>query len=191
MAGIRPPGRYPVDGQLLTVTEIAQMLGISPKALYLRRSRLGGMSYQCIVNMFRSNQICSDRDRSFRYLIDGRWVSTNQIAAKLGVSPHSIHTWRSATGGTMADAIAWYRQLQTGERKRHPGIGGAPRKQFRVGKRTYTILGVAERFGVTHQSVCRYVRKHGMAAALKHYREREAARLFKAEKEILKILMGE
>lgn len=164
----KAPKRHLVDGREMTVAEIAGMLGITKKALQVRRSRLGGASYQTIVNMYRENAIGSDG--CYRYMVNGRWMTTGQIADILGVKAHTISSWRYQTKGSMADAIAWFRQLQTGERKRYPGRGGCPPKKYRVRGRDYTVPGVAEKYGVSRQVGAPVLgppgRRHGCGAAV-------------------------
>ena len=90
----------------------------------------------------------------------------------------------------MEAAIAWFRQYQTGERKRHHGQGGRKPTEYQAGKKTLTIPQVARRFGVTHTSVSNALKRRGgdMAATIRHYREREAQMKRKAEGQILEIL---
>lgn len=186
----RLPQRHMIDGQPMTVDEIADMLGTTKYALQCRRSRMGGCSYQVIVNMHREGQF--GKKNEARYLIEGRWMSTWQIAEMLGVKPHTLYNWRWANKGkSMADAIAHFRAYQTGERQRYGYRGGGARPvAYRVGGHVYTVGGVAKKYGVTPQSVRHYMKKHGgdMAATLKHYREREKEKQRRAEAEIMKAL---
>jgi uncharacterized protein YjcR len=177
-----------VDGREMTVAEIAGRLGITKKALQVRRSRLGGASYQTIVNMYRENAIGSDG--CYRYMVDGRWMTTGQIADMLGVKAHTISSWRYQTKGSMADAIAWFRQLQTGERKRYPGRGGCPPKKYRVRGRDYTVPGVAEKYGVSRQSVHQCLARRGgdMGAVLRFYQDKAKKKQRRAEDELMRIL---
>lgn len=180
--------RHLVDGREMTVAEIAEMLGITQNALRVRRSRLGGASYQTIVNMYRDNAIGSDR--CYRYMVDGRWMTTGQIADMLGVKAHTISTWRYQNKGSMADAIAWFRQLQTGERKRYPDAGGRTPKQYRVRGRDYTVPSVAEKYGVSRQSVRQCLARRGgdMGAVLRFYQDKARKKQRRAEDEIMRVL---
>lgn len=189
----KAPQRYMIDGKGMTAQEIADMLGITLQALWNRKSRLGGVSYQLIVNMYRENQIGRPGDRQQRYLIEGRWMSTGEIADMLEIKKHSLATWRWANPGKgMEDAITHFRQYQTGERQRRGGDRGGrpPSIIYKVGGHSYTVVEVARKFGVAPQSVRHYLQRHGgdMAATLKHYRERERKKREKAEKEIMKAL---
>lgn len=184
----KPPERHLVDGREMTAVEIAEMLGITLAALRIRRSRLGGISYQLIVDMFRSNQL--GRDGCYRYLVEGEWRTIRQIAESLGVKPHSIVGWRSQhKGASMEDAIEHFRRFnQNGRRHNANGGGGRPPIRHQVGNREYTAQQVADRYGVTRQSVAAYLQAHSMAEALKHYRERERRKRKKAEAKIMRIL---
>ena len=201
--GKRKPALHSVDGRQMTVPEIADMLGLTPAALYLRRSRLGGCSYQLIVDMYRSNQIGSDKKG--RYLIDGRWMTTDQIAAELKLSrAQTLSTWRcqhrqpDGTPATMEAAVAYYRQYLTGEKVRWQGYGGGhPWKEYRVGRRTWTAKDVAQRFGVSVIAVRASLQRYGydMARVIAFYEERirrrkakEEKALRRAERKILKII---
>ena len=192
---VRQPEKYPVDGREMTAQEIADMLGLTRQALWSRRSRLGGCSYQAIVNMFRAGQLGKSREN--RYLIEGRWMTTGQIAGMLEIRPGTLSNWRWMNKGkSMEDAIAHFRQYQTGERQRRGGDRGGrpPSIQFTVGGRVYTVVQVAKRYGVAPQSVRSYLRRHNgdMAATLRHYRDREQERekqkRQRAEAEIMKAL---
>lgn len=189
----KQPERHLIDGREMTVQEIADMLGVTKMALQQRRSSLGGPSYQTIVNMYRENQFGSDRDRSARYMVDGKWMNRKQIAGMLGISTSTLTNWLCDNKGkSLLDAVEHYRRYQTGELNRHYARGGAKPILYRVGRKTYSVPQVARMFGVSHQSVC-YVLKHrngDMAATIQHYKERETRRTQKAERDILAILMG-
>ena len=184
----KPKELHTVDGRRMTVDEIAEMLGMTKKALYVQRSRQGGASYQTIVDMYRENAL--GHDKCYRYKIDGRWMTTGQIADMLGIKAHTLSVYRSANRASMEEAIAWFRQLQTGERKRYPGVGGRQAKKYRVGNREYTVQSVAKRYGVCAQTVHSVLRNRNgdMGAVLRHYRDKEKRAKARAEAEILRIL---
>lgn len=187
---MRTPALHQVDGRMMTVAEIADMLGVSQNALETRRSKLGAPSYQVIVNMYRKNCFGNAGDRSPRYMVDGQWMSRTQIAQMLNIKPHTLTNWlNSHPTQDLSAAIRYYKQRQTGEQKRGHGPG-RPSTPYRVGKRAVTIKTVAERFGVNRSSVNAWLKRHGgdMAAALRHYREREARQKRKAAKAIMEIL---
>lgn len=188
---MKKPALHQVDGREMTVAEIADMLGITQSALESRRSRLGRPSYQVVVNMYRGNQFGNTHDRSPRHMVEGQWMTRTQIAQMLGITPHTLANWLyTHPKQDMRAAISYYRQRQTGELKRGHGTDGRPPRLYRVGKRAVTVKTVTERFGVNRSSVNAWLKRHGgdMAAALRHYTEREARRKRKAEKEIMRIL---
>lgn len=187
----RPPERHMVDGRAMTVSEIAEMLGISTQALHIRRSRLGGISYQAIVNMYRANMFGSDRDRAPRYMVDGKWMTYKQLAEQLGVQPCSLADWRCRTGGSIEDAVNHFREYVWRGRKRNPqGQGGRPARQYRVGNRCLSVPQVAKMFGVGQCAVGRKLAllDGDMGAVIKFYKAREAKRRRRAEDEIMRIL---
>lgn len=167
------------------------MLEITKKALQGRRSRLGRPSYQTVVNMYRENCFGHYHDRSPRHMVDGQWMTRKQIAGMLAISPSTLANWLCDNKGkSIADAVAWFRQYQTGERKRYHGQGGRKPKLYRVGSKTYSVPQVARMFGVSLTSV-RFVLKHrdgDMAATIRHYKDRENRKRQKAERDIMSIL---
>ena len=182
----KKPKKHLVDGREMTLREIAEMLGISYKAMTSRRNRLRGISMQTMVNMYRANQWGSDKDRAARYLIEGRWMTRAQIAGMLGIAPQTLSTWRWQNRVSMEEAVAYFRRWNEEGRVRNPkGVGGRPAKQYRVGSRNYTVPGVAKKYGVKVHTVRSYVAAHGMAEALKYYQGTEVQR---AEQEIMQIL---
>lgn len=95
MAGSKPR-LYRVDGKLMTIDEIAAMVGVSRDSIICRRSVMGGISYQVIVDMYREDRILTNHDRWPRHLVHGRWITVKQAAEELDCKPHSIENWRSA-----------------------------------------------------------------------------------------------
>lgn len=196
------PYRYhEVDGRMMTTDEIAAMLGLTKAALYIHKSRLGGVSMQCVVNMFRSNMIGNDRSK--RYLIEGRWMTTGQIAGMLGIKTHSLVAWRNkykrpdGTPAPMDEAIEYFRGYQTGERKRHNGEGGRPWKRHMVNGKAYSVKDISERYKVSISAVYGRLQAldHDMGRVLEFYREKELRmraveqrEKAKAERDIMKIL---
>ena len=192
---------HPVDGRMMTTDEIAAMLGLTKAALYIHKSKLGGVSMQCVVNMFCSNMIGNDRCR--RYLIEGQWMTTGQIAGMLGIQTHSLVAWRNrhkrpdGAPASMTEAIEYFRGYQTGERKRHNGEGGRPCKKHMVDGRVWTVKDVCEKYGVHRNTVYKTLYTHGkdMARVIEHFearrrrrREIEREKKAKAERQILRIL---
>ena len=187
----KKPELHPIDEREMTVQEIADMLGVTKNALQGRRSRLGLPTYQVVVNMYRENQFGSAHDRSARYMVDGKWQTRKQIAEMLEISPKTLDNWLYANKDKdIGGAVAWFRQYQTGERKRHHGQGGRKPTLYRVGRKAYSVPQVARMFGVTHTSVAFVLKRRNgdMAATIQHYKEREARMKRRAEGQILEIL---
>ena len=185
----RKPELHKVDGREMTLAEIAEMLGISKSALRCRRTRMGGISYQAIVNMYRDNQFGSDHDRAPRYRIEGEWLTQAQIAERLGVKSHSITVWRYNNRAGMEEAVEHFRRWNEGGRKRNPR-GGRPAQVYRVGNREYTVPGVARKYGMNPMSVRDMLRSRGgdMGKVLAFYQAKARKRQKRAEKEIMRIL---
>jgi DNA-binding CsgD family transcriptional regulator len=187
----RKPELYMVDGREMTAMEIADMLGITKNALCVRRNRLGGISMQAVVNMYRDNQFGSDCDRAQRFRIEGEWLTRRQIAERLGVSRHSISQWRSEHGCAMEEAVEHFRHWNEGGRKHNPqGLGGRSPKVYVVGNREYTVPGVAKKYGKHPMSVRCMLKSRGgdMGKVLACYQAKERRKRQRAEKEILRIL---
>lgn len=187
----RRPELHKVDGQEMTVKEIAEMLGISSNALHCRRVRLGPVSYQTLVNMYRSNQFGIAGDKACRYLIEGRWMTRTEIARMLGVQPQSLSNWREVNKATMIEAVEHFREYVQGGRKRNPlGTGGKPAQVYTVGRRKYTVPGVAKQFGVHPMTVRGMLKSRGgdMGKVLAFYQAKARKRQKRAEKEIMRIL---
>lgn len=192
MSGVRPPDRHPIDGREMTVGEIAEMLGTTIQALRVRRSNMGGVSYQTIVDMFRANMLQTRTDRWNRHFVEGRWITVADAAEMVGVKQKSIREWRAThrhqdgTPGTLAEAVAYYRQYQTGERTRYHGRKA---KVYRVGKRRLTIYEAARECGSTPNALRQSMRKYRrtLGEAMQHAGQ---VRQRKAELEILRILEG-
>ena len=188
---VRQPDRHLIDGREMTVQEIADMLGVTKLALQMRRSRLGRPSYQTVVNMYRENCFGNYHNRSARYMVDGKWMTRKQIAGMLEISPNTLANWLYQNKGkSIADAVTWFRQYQTGERKRYHGQGGRKPKLYRVGSKAYSVSQVARMFGVANSSVTFVLKRRNgdMAATIRHYKDRETRRAQKAEKAIMSIL---
>ena len=199
----RPKKIHMIDGKPMTVDEIADMLGLTKGALYNRKCRLKA-SFQLIVDMFRRNQMSNDR--RFRYLIEGRWLTREQIAEELHVLPTTISTWRSknrhpdGSPASMEEAIAYYRQYLTGEKVRWQGNGGGhPLKEYRVNGRIVTTKDVMRRFGVGRTTVQRYLtaNNHDMGRAIesleqsaRRRKEIERRKVDAATRKIMRILNG-
>ena len=185
----RKPELHKVDGQMMTLAEIAETLGISKSALRCRRNRLGGISMQAVVTMYRENQFGSYHDRAARYRIEGEWLTQAQIAERLGVKSHSITVWRYNNRAGMEEAVEHFRRWNEGGRKRNPR-GGRPAQVYVVGNREYTVPGVARKYGMNPMSVRNMLKSRGgdMGKVLAFYQAKERRKRQRAEKEILRIL---
>ena len=181
---------YIIDGREMTIDEIAEMLGVSKRALYVRRSRYGDCSFQMIVDMYRQNRIGSRTDKWERHLVDGEWITLAQAAERLGIVPKTIRNWRleqkRLTGikPTLAEAMEHYRKYCTGERKRYPG---SVAKTHWVNGEYLTFDEAAEKYKTSVNALRTYVCKHkcGLNTAIRNLETRRAKR---AEKDILAIL---
>ena len=197
MRGGRAKQLHLVDGQMMTIDDVAAMLGASRRALYNRRSKLGRCSLQLIVDMYRRNEIGGDK--APRYLIEGRWMTQTEIAEMLRVSPHTLSTWRSThRGAPMEDAVAYYRKYLTGEMRRGQNNGGGRKfKVHWVNGKAWTVKDVMNRYGVGRTSVYKrlYALGYDMARVVEYYeektarrRERERKKMEKAARDIMKII---
>ena len=185
--GLPHPGRYLVDGEMRTVAEIAQLMDTTITGMRIRHSRLG-VSYQTMVDMYRAGQFGS-RKTGIRkpHLIDGRWLSEREIAAELGISPHTLTNWRCAnrkpdgTKPTMEEAIEHFK-----ERNACGHVRAKP-KVHRVKGRDMTVAEAAKMLGCTRTALYSSMswNKESLAATVKRQERLKARR---AEKEILRIL---
>ena len=187
----RRPELHKVDGREMTVKEIADMLGISANALHCRRVRLGPVSYQTLVDMYRSNQFGIAGDKACRYLIEGRWMTRTEIARMLGVQPRSLSNYRKVNKATMIEAVEHFRRWNEEGRKRNPlGTGGRPAQVYTVGRRKYTVPGVAKQFGVHPMTVRDMLKSRDgdMGKVLAFYQAKARKKQKRAESEIMRIL---
>lgn len=173
-----------IDGREMTVAEIADMLGVTAHALAVRRCKMGGCSYQLIVDMYRNNQLCSKHDKFYRHLVHGKWTTVPEVAEALGVSPNSITNYRSYArrpDGTRPTLEETYEHFKN--RKR----GGSVARTYWVKGRRLTIAQAAKKYGTTENALRMYMRNHKstLEAAVRRLEERRAK---KAEKEIMGIL---
>lgn len=173
-----------IDGVPMTIDQIADLLGVTKHALVVRRSNMGGCSYQLIVNMYRDNRFETKHDRGPRHLVGGEWITVKEAARRVGVQPDILTRYMKAHGVTLAEAVAHYRKYQTGELARWPGR--APRTYY-VNGHLLTIRQAAEKYHTTENSLRMYIFKHkcSLQTAVRQLEER---RKKQAEKDIMKIL---
>ena len=182
------PTLHMIDGKQMTVNEIAAMLGVKRNVLINRRSTMGGISYQAIVNMYRDGQFLTKHDRWPRHLVHGRWMTVKQVADELDCKPHSIENWRykyrdkAGKKPTLEEAYDHFK----GAPKR--GRGKEPEKH-RVRGKMMTVKEAADKYGTTVNSLRQMMSRHNctLDAAVKRL---EARRTKMAEKAILEILKG-
>lgn len=178
-----------IDGQPMTIDQIAALLGTTRQALINRRYRYGGkdVSYQLIVNMYRDNRFETKHDPGPRHLVNGQWITTKEAARRVDVQPGTLTKYMRAHGVTLTEALDHYRKFQTGELKRY--AGRAPRAYYVNGK-LLTIKQAAEKYHTSENSLRLYIVKHkcSLQTAVRQLEER---RKKQAERDILKILMGE
>lgn len=188
---MNPSGRKPtlhmIDGAPMTVDEIADMLGLTKRALVLRRYGMGQCSYQLTVDMYRENRFETKHDRGARHLVVGEWITVKEAARRVGVQPVTLTRYMKANGVTLAEAVDHYRKYQTGELARYKGP--APRTYY-VNGHLLTIRQAAEKYHTTENSLRMYIFKHkcDLQTAVRQLEER---RKKQAERDIMKILMGE
>lgn len=184
--GGRKPTLHMIDGQPMTVDEIADLLGTTKRALVLRRHRYGGkdVSYQLIVDMYRDNRFETKHDRGPRHLVNGQWITTKEAARRVGVQPVTLTRHMKANGVTLAEAMDHYRKFQTGELTRWPGR--VPRTYYVNGK-LLTIRQAAERYHTTETALRQYIYKHKCSLQTA-VRQLEDRRKKQAERDILNIL---
>lgn len=174
------PGKYLVDGQWMTVQDVADMLGVKRQAVYdqMWQKKCGP---QAVVNLFRENLILHDQGRAVRYMVHGRWTTVRQAAEKLGISPKTLQAYMNRYKGiTLEEAVDAYRE----GRVKH---GGSPKHKYRVGRKYMTREEVACKHGVTVCAVIDQIKRKGwtLAQVDRYYEEKRTRR---AEKDILSIL---
>lgn len=182
----RKPTLHLIDGREMTVTEIADMLGVSARALAVRKSKLGGCSYQLIVDMYRNNQLESKHDMHQRHMVNGKWTTVTEVAEALGIKPHSIHNYRhnhQKPDGTKPTLAEIYEHFRAGGGKR----GGSVAKTYWVKGRRMSIPDAAKKYGTTENALRMYMRKHHstLDTAVRRLEERRAKR---AQRDIMSIL---
>lgn len=172
--------KHLVDGEWITVKEIAERLGVEAQQIY-NQIYYRKVSLQVAVNLYRENQILHDQGAAARYMVDGKWMTIRQAAEALGVTRGAVYQYMYKYQCSLADAMAAYREGRV--RKK----GGNRTVYHRVGRGTMTTAEAAARLGISVGAVRIYMYKHkaSLAATIRHYEQRKKQR---AEKEILGIL---
>lgn len=180
----RAPILYEIEGRKMTVKEIAEMMGISKHALEAQRYRRQ-LSYQAIVAQYRQNRVLKMHDRWPRHLVHGQWMTVQQAAASLGLSPHTLRNWMAQQRGTGQEATleaAWdHYKYDRGRR------GGRTAIRHWVNNRQLTVAEAAEKYRLSENALRLYMFKHraSLNTAVKRCQE---ARQKRAEREIMTIL---
>lgn len=184
MAG--KPKKHLMDGEWITVQEAADRMGVMRQQLYCQMHNRR-CSLQVAINLYRENLVLHDQGRADRHMVGGRWMTVRQAAEMLGVTVTALRDYlyshRQPDGRqSLALAVEAYR---SGAVLR----GGKSPVQHRVGRKTMTCAEAAEMLGVNVQTLRTYMCTHRatLAQAIRYY---EAKKQRKAEKELLKILMG-
>lgn len=184
----RRPILHLIDGKQMTVNEIAAMLGVTRRWLIQRRSQMGGISYQVIVNMFREGRLLTNHDRWPRHLVHGRWMTVPQVAQELDCKPHSIENWRSANRDkdgkkpTLEEAYNHFKGAPKRGRGKEPAL-------HRVNGKRMTVREAAEKHDTTVNALRQVMSRHrcSLDAAVKRL---EDQRIRKAQRDIMEILKG-
>lgn len=182
------PTLHLVDGKQMTVNEIADMLGVTRQWMVQRRSQMGGVSYQLIVDMYRDGRLLTKHDRWPRHCVHGRWITLKQAAEELNCKPHSIDNWRSThrdkngNKPTLEEAYDHFKEAH----KRGPGK--VPKKHWVNGKQM-TVRQAAEKYDTEVGALRNLMSRHqcSLDTAVKRL---EAWRKRRAEQAILEILNG-
>ena len=176
--------KHLVDGEWMSVEEAAEMLGLRRQQIYCQMSQKK-CGLQAVVRMYRENYILG-QGRSARYMVDGRWMTINDVAEMLGRSKQAIYLWRfkrkrpDGSLPSMAEVVAAYRNGEV----RH--YGKQP-KQHRVAGKMMTMREAAEMVGVSYAAMQLYTHKHRCSRA-KAGKHDEAKKKQRAERESLRIL---
>ena len=175
-----------VDGGWMTVQQAADMLGLTRRQLWTLRSRRG-VSLQVAVNLYRERLVLHGGGRADRHMVDGQWTTIPEAAARLGVRCAALRQTMKRHNYTLPEAVDHYQKYQTGELARWPGR--RPRTYY-VNGHLLTIRQAAEKYHTTENSLRMYIFKHkcSLQTAVRQLEER---RKKQAERDIMKILMGE
>lgn len=160
-----PIKRYPVDGRMMTLQEVADMLGISRESLSEQKCRRK-CDPQTIVNLHRAGLILT-RECGPKYWFRGRLRTLRECAELLGVTVRTIYSWQvrhpreDGSRPSVQEALAAYQVRQR------------PRLHW-IGDRLLTVAQVAAEAGVTAKTFrgCMAYHDFTAAEALAYYRQR-------------------
>ena len=177
-----------VDGRPMTVDEISNMIGFHHRQLIQLRCRMGGVSYQLIVNMWREGRLLTKGDKFIRHLVHGRWMTVPQAAEELKCKPHSIENWRNRNrdkDGRKPTVEEAYDHLKNAPKRG----SGSVAKKHRVNGKQLTVREAAKTYKTTENVLRQTMHRHGctLDAAVKRLENR---RVRKAQRDIMDILKG-
>lgn len=118
---------YPVDGEMLTLEQVAERLGVKKGTVSVERTGLK-MDMETFVHYKearakgeRSN--CMKGIRRAHYPVDGRTVTLDDVAAEFGVAAHTIESDRSRLHMTMEQYVHYRREKMDGRHAPRPNRG--------------------------------------------------------------------
>lgn len=177
--GGRPLARFLIDGRMMTVQEIADMLGITKSTLksHHYNKQIG---YPTLVWMYRTGQM--GKGHSIKHSIHGEWLTFNEAAARVGYSAQHLRRYVHDNGCTLEEAVDHFRG-----RAKYAGRGSEP-KRYRVKGRLMTLYQAADAYGIRAKALYSYMWRHkcSLDKTVRHY---EAIQVKQAEQDILRILM--
>lgn len=171
--------KHLVDGQWVTVTEMAEALGVKRQAIYHQiHTRRCGL--QAVVNMIRDNQVLNGQASSPRWMVDGKWTTINQAAEALGVTHCTVYNYMYNHKLTLQEAVDAIRAGKL----RH---GGHDPVRHNVRGKAMTTFEAAEALGVSVNAIRIHMHRAGdsLAKTIKYYEEKK---IRDAERRILRIL---
>ena len=175
----KPMGKYLVDGQWMTIQEVADMLGVKRQAVYdqMWQKKCGP---QVVANLYRANLILHDQGRAARFMVDGRWVTRRQICEELGITVDALREYARRNGLSVQQTVDAYREGRV-------KYGGSPKHRYRVGRKYMTREEVARKHGVSICAIINQIKRKGwtLAQVDRYYEEKHTR---KAEAEIMAAL---
>ena len=175
-----------IDGKQMTLKEIAEMIGVTREQLY-RYHVKHQVSYGAIVRWWRDGMIRFGPKPGMRaavHMVDGKWMTDAEIADMVGVHVQSIRNYCSTRQCLRSEAVQYYREINAGIRKRHPGSKPLMHKVHGVWMTEYEA---AEKYRTKCSTLRVYRYKHGCSLDTA-VRRLEARRQRRAERDLIEIL---
>ena len=175
-----------IEGKQMTLKEIAEMIGVTREQLY-RYHTNHQASYGAIVRWWRDGLVRFGPKRGMRpavHMVDGRWMTDQEIAKMVRVNVQSIRNYCSTHQCLRAEAAQYYKEINAGIRKRYPGA--KPLKHKVYGK-WMTEYEAAEKYRTKCGTLRAYRYKHGCSLDTA-VRGLEARRQRRAERDLMEIL---